>query len=189
MKLLLSAGARVSAVNKKWRTPLSSAYEGGNFSQVKELKDAHIREMKRMKLPSNPKHFPKAVMAAASKGEADKICMLYALDPDMELLVTKQGTAYHRAVAKDHPECLLVLQAYAPGIRCNNMNANRPDSKGRTPLLLALDLRHLECAETIIGFSASYVSVPDNKGRTPLSVATEKKFTEITNKLRAAGAR
>lgn len=186
VKLLLSVDASVSAVNKKWRTPLTSAYESGFFSQVKELKDAHIREMKRMKLPTNAKHFPKAVRTAASKGEANKICMLYALDPNMELLVAKQGTAYHRAVEKDHPNCLLALQAYAPSIRSANMPSNTPDSRGRIPLLLALDLKRMECAKIIIEFSGAYCNVPDNKGRTPLSVATEKKYTEITNKLRAA---
>ncbi|PBC28819.1 Ankyrin repeat and death domain-containing protein [Apis cerana cerana] len=163
VKMLINAGANVSAVNKvdkhptcllqKQYTLLMCAARGNNVRVVEYLAEA----------------------VESLNGDATDCT---------------GATALHHAASAGHPSMITAL-SNVPRIELNATDKYREfhvnSQKGQTPIHCACAEEHLEAVEVLIALGVN-VDAQDHEGNTPLHVATRTRHTAIAQLLLRAGA-
>ena len=196
VRLLADAGADVNESSDFGRTPLVLASQAGSAATVKLL------------LARGAQATPAALSAAASRGDLDKVRLLLAAGAR-----DNNGAARLAALRADSRECLDALAAVSRSMPLTaglfsvlpfagtgqtdavravldrGANVNARDTKGRTPLMLAVISDTLPAASLrLLLDRGADTAAKDPSGLTALDFARRLGRTQAVDALIAAGA-
>ncbi|XP_076179940.1 uncharacterized protein LOC143153061 isoform X6 [Ptiloglossa arizonensis] len=177
VKMLINAGANVSAVNKKQYTLLMCAARGSNVGVVEYLAEA----VESLNGDATDCTGATALHHAASAGHPTVITALSSI-PKLELnAMDKKGqTPIHCACTEEHLEAVEILIGLGA-------NVDAQDNEGNTPLHVATRTRHTAIAQLLLKTGAN-TELTDQMGFTPLHVAASQGCKGILDSMIQHGA-
>jgi len=209
IRLLLEKGCPVNSTDRKGKSALAYAAEGGHFEAVKLLLEhganpvifdylgfsplmraiekGHIEVAKLLIEHDRFLNFIQVynqtpLMRAASAGYLDIIKLLLAKGADVNADTSKYNgcvSALWAATKNGHAEVVKVLLEHGA-------SSTRSDSQGLTPLMCAIDKGHLEVAKVLIEHGAP-VNLIQGFDKTPLILASARGYLDGVKLLLAKG--
>jgi ankyrin repeat protein len=171
-QLLIDAGHHpaVDLSDEDGWTPLHSASSAGHEDMVKMLLSQNAQVDAQTNQKRTPLHY------AASKGHANITQLLLEAGADPSVTDIFGNTPLHRSAACGKLKSMQLLiksQAKKKESKGGSVKVDARNNLGETPLLLACQCDHRQCAVVLVAEGADLEAESEQEGETPLKASEE----------------